>query len=262
MKRCFIKLIIVLFVLSATNIRSEQVSFETGIKLNWGKRFIDQFDRRLPELRWSAADLSTSYELRNVTWFRNSGSAELYFLFSPVFRHYIGFDFAYTTMLDSGAITQKSATSERTTTITYSAMTPGILYKYYPRATTPDDLNLYIGTGIGFNMASIKMSNSSAEAVNFTRVRGPRFKAFLGNQFYFIWGMNWFIEGGFEVAQLGDFEGTLNSSTETDTSVSLKYSKSSMAIIRQTEESQFTDFDTDKMWINQIYIATGISFRF
>lgn len=256
----FLKLTLLLVPLAAYGFE-----FEIGSAGSIGQRFYDSFDKRWDSFRYDYNDLSRSSEISSLQYSRSFWAAEGYFIFSPVYGHYMGIEFSYLSSLQKYSLEQTTDIS-RTYTMSYAIMAPSVMYRYY---ITHNETPLYLSGSMGFNLGSADLSVSGSvgnETLTFDRLKGLRIAGGIGIQLLKFGNVRIHAETGIEFNRLDGLEGSISGGSRSGQSAEIRHNSSKMAIVTSDETANFNfesdSFENTLLYVNGLYLQVGINYHF
>ncbi len=235
------------------------LEFETALSLGLGKRFVDTFDRRWPNIRASSADFAPAVHDRLETM-RDLTGTQLLFLVSPFYRHFFGLGIHW--FATPGKVSQRYTVNnaQHSWDLTLSGYAPLVHYRYYPQG---NEKQLYFSGTAGLVLGTMNLQHRSSiantEAV-LDRIRGPLFEAAVGYVFTSFGKAGLFAEFALQTQRLDELEGYYRENG-TPKSFKLKYNKSYLIPVEPAEESNLQNFTNAIIWNTQLRIAIGLSYR-
>lgn len=233
------------------------IDFELNLAGDIGKRFADRFDARWKDLRTDYAETSQTATITELISLRNIYGGYASLMISPFFKHYMGIAFIYQGSLEKGSLNQTISNSSASSSVSFLQYAPALSYKYYFDGAKKD---LYLGADVGFSMGTLTIDRTiSGIHTKYTldRARGLLVRAKLGYAWNIFWRAQFFLEGGADLVRLDSLEGTSGSEP-----VTLKYNNSYMVAVKDSESSQFKDYDTAIFYSARIFFSLGFNLRF
>ena len=265
MKKC-LSLYILLACCLLSPIQAK-LAFETNLIGGWSKRFIDDFDRGWPNLKYNTDEIGSTSSVTNLSFLRNFGYARFDLLLSPFYKHLFGISGTFIASMGSSNKTSTIGPRKHTSALTTRFISPAITYKFYPmkKKSTSTASFFYIGGDLGVALANANLSHTQAhssdsiqnysEIVDFNNIIGLRIALNTGISFPAFGNFRWVIQAGFDIMRIHDVKGV---SSRGQTLGFKENSSRELVLLSPTNFT--TDFVSISIWYNQAYVSFGLSF--
>jgi len=243
--------------------------FETSIKIGWGKRFIDGFDRTWSKLRYESSEIGQSETITQLSFIRNVIDFQFNFLISPIYKHNFGLSMAVFKNLGSASLSSTIGSTSHVSSLDFLILSPGLAYQYYPFLEKQSAFKyFYIAGDIGVVLANMTLyhqqsgSTSFTEELKFRNLIGARIQIKTGTKIHWFHKLFWVFETGLDITRLDDLEAS-SERQGSNTSFTLKNENGELIPVDDSDTSTvFSGFEKSTLWIIQFQLNFGVSYMF